>query len=282
MQLKMKPLVLAMAVAISATLPAAAQEKAEKPSKAAKAAAAASAGSKVTVNGVIIPQSYFDMMNKEREASGQPASVEIANAIKDELISREVLKQAAVKKGLDKDPTIATQMDMARQAVLIRAYFDDYVKANPITEAQLKSNYAQYTAQLGDKEFKARHILVDSEDEAKKVVAALKAGENFDKLAKEKSKDTGSKDNGGDLDWGPAGRYVPEFANALKGLQKGQTTDVPVKSPFGYHVIRLDDSRAMKVPTYDEVKDNFRQRAQQEQVARLVQELKSKAKVEEK
>jgi peptidyl-prolyl cis-trans isomerase C len=177
---------------------------------------------------------------------------------------------------------VSTQMEMARQAVLIRAYFDDYVKANPVTEAQLKSNYAQYTAQLGDKEYKARHILVDSEDEAKKVVAALKAGENFDKLAKEKSKDTGSKDNGGDLDWGPAGRYVPEFANALKALQKGQTTDVPVKSPFGYHIIRLDDSRAMKVPTFDEVKENFRQRAQQEQVAKLVQDLKSKAKIEEK
>lgn len=280
MQLKLKSLVLAVALATGVAAPAIAQEKASKAGKAA--AAAPAVGSKVSVNGVVIPQAYFDMMNKERETSGQPASVEIANAIKDELISREVLKQAAAKKGLDKDPTVATQMEMARQAVLIRAFFDDYVKANPVTEAQLKSNYAQYTAQLGDKEFKARHILVDSEDDAKKVVAALKAGENFEKLAKEKSKDTGSKDNGGDLDWGPAGRYVPEFANALKALQKGQTTDVPVKSPFGYHVIRLDDSRAMKVPTFDEVKDNFKQRAQQEQVAKLVQELKSKAKIEEK
>ena len=166
--------------------------------------------------------------------------------------------------------------------MLIRAYFDDYVKANPITEAQLKANYEQYKAQLGDKEYKARHILVDNEEEAKKVIAALKAGENFEKLAKEKSKDTGSKDNGGDLDWGPAGRYVPEFANALRALQNNQTTDKPVKSPFGYHVIRFDDSRAMKVPGFDEIKDNFRQRAQQEQVARLVEELKSKAKVDVK
>jgi peptidyl-prolyl cis-trans isomerase C len=283
MQLKMKTLVLAMAVALAAPV-AMAQDKAEKSSKAkaAKAADVKPAAGKVSVNGVIIPQAYFDMMNKEREASGQAATPEITSAIKDELISREVLKQAAAKKGLDKDPTVATQMEMARQAVLIRAYFDDYVKANPITEAQLKTNYAAYTAQLGDKEFKARHILVDSEDEAKKVIAALKAGESFEKLAKEKSKDTGSKDNGGDLDWGPAGRYVPEFGNAMKALQKNQTTDTPVKSPFGFHVIRLDDSRAMKVPTFDEVKDNFRQRAQQELVARLVQDLKSKAKVEEK
>jgi peptidyl-prolyl cis-trans isomerase C len=173
-------------------------------------------------------------------------------------------------------------MDMARQAVLIRAYFDDFVKANPVTDAQLKTNYAQFVAQMGDMEYKARHILVDKEDDAKAIIVSLKRGEAFDKLAKEKSKDTGSKDNGGDLDWGPAGRYVPEFGNAMKALKKGETTDVPVKSPFGYHVIRLDDSRAMKVPTYEEVKDNFRQRAQQEQVAKLVQELKSKAKIDSK
>ena len=282
MQLKMKTLALATTAALAVALAAPAVMAQEKAEKASKAKATKAVDGKVSVNGVIIPQAYFDMMNKEREASGQPSSPEVAKAIQDELVSREVLRQAAVKKGLDKDATVATQMDMARTAVLIRAYFDDYVKANPITEAQLKSNYEQYKAQLGDKEYKARHILVDSEDDAKKIIAALKAGENFEKLAKEKSKDTGSKDNGGDLDWGPAGRYVPEFGNALKALQNNQTTDKPVKSPFGFHVIRLDDSRAMKVPTYDEVKDNFRQRSQQEQVARLVEELKSKAKVETK
>ena len=158
----------------------------------------------------------------------------------------------------------------------------DRVKANPIPDAQLKQEYDKIKAQIGDREYKVRHILVDKEDDAKAIIASLKRGESFEKVAKEKSKDTGSKDNGGDLDWGPAGRYVPEFGNAMKALQKGQTTETPVKSPFGFHVIRLDDSRAMKVPTFEEVKDNFRQRAQQEQVAKLVQELKSKAKVEEK
>ncbi len=279
MQLKMKSLVVALAVAIAA--PAVMAQTAEKGEKAAKAKPAKAEG-RISVNGVVIPQSHFDAMNKEREASGQAQSPDVANAIREELISREVLAQAAKKKGLDKDATISAQMDMARQAVLIRAYFDDFVKANPVTDAQLKSNYEQFVAQMGDKEYKARHILVDKEDDAKAIIASLKRGESFEKLAKEKSKDTGSKDNGGDLDWGPAGRYVPEFGNAMKALQKGQTTDVPVKTPFGYHVIRLDDSRAMKVPTYDEVKDNLRQRAQQEQVSRLVQDLKSKAKIEGK
>lgn len=284
MQFKMKSLAIALAVAFAApAVMAQSAEKAEKPAKASKAAKAeGKAEGKVSVNGVTIPQAHFDAMNKEREASGQPPSADVANAIREELISREVLAQAAKKKGLDKDATVAAQMDMARQAVLIRAFFDDFVKANPVTDAQLKTNYEQFVAQMGDKEYKARHILVDKEDDAKAIIASLKRGETFEKLAKEKSKDTGSKDNGGDLDWGPAGRYVPEFGNAMKALQKGQTTDVPVKTPFGYHVIRLDDSRAMKVPTYDEVKDNFKQRAQQEQVSKLVQELKSKARIENK
>ncbi len=288
MQFKMKSLVVAIAVALMA--PAVMAQSADKPEKSSKASRAAKAEAKaeskvdgkISVNGVIIPQAYFDAMNKEREATGQPSSPEVGNAIKEELISREVLSQAAKKKGLDKDPVVAAQMDMARQAVLIRAYFDDFVKANPVTDAQLKTNYEQFVAQMGDKEYKARHILVDKEDEAKAIIAALKRGDAFDKLAKEKSKDTGSKDNGGDLDWGPAGRYVPEFGNAMKALAKGQTSDTPVKSPFGYHIIRLDDSREMKVPKFDEVKDNLRQRSQQEQVSRLVQDLKSKAKIDAK
>lgn len=278
MQLKLKTLVIA--VALTAIAAPVVHAQSAKAGKAAAATAPKAGDSRISVNGVLIPQAHIDAMNREREQSGQAATPEIATAIKEELISREVLTQAAKKRGLDRDATVAAQMDMARQAVLIRAYFDAYVKENPITDAQLKSNYEQFVAQMGDKEYKARHILVDSEDEAKKVIAALKSGESFEKLAKDKSKDTGSKEQGGDLDWGPAGRYVPEFGNAMKALNKGQTTDTPVKSPFGFHVIRLDDSRAMKVPTYDEVKDNFRQRAQQEQVSKLVQELKSKAKVE--
>jgi peptidyl-prolyl cis-trans isomerase C len=279
MQLKMKTLAATTAVAVAAALgvaPAFAQTKAAP----AKAAAPVAMPKTAKVNGVVIPSAYFDAMNREREASGQPANAEIGNAIKEELVNREVLTQAAKKKGIDKDATVSAQMEMAKQAVLIRAFFEDHVKANPITDAQLKGDYEKFVAQMGDKEYKARHILVDTEDEAKAVLASLGKGDSFEKVAKEKTKDTGSKDNGGDLDWGPAGRYVPEFGNALKALKKGETTKAAVKSPFGFHVIRLDDVRDMKVPGFDEVKDNFRQRAQQEQVAKLVQELRSKASVE--
>jgi peptidyl-prolyl cis-trans isomerase C len=274
MQLNMKTFAVATAVAIFASS-AIAQTKAEK-------APAKSAGSGITVNGVVIPKAYMDAMNREREASGQPATPEIAAAIKDELINREILNQAARKKGLEKDPAIAAQMDLARQAVLIRAYFDDFVKANPVTDAQLKTQYDAISAQMGNKEYKARHILVDTEEEAKTIIANLGRGDAFEKLAKEKSKDTGSKDNGGDLDWGPAGRYVPEFGNALKALQKGETTKAAVKTQYGFHVIRLDDVRDLKVPTFEEAKENLRQRAQQQQVAELVKGLRERAKIETK
>jgi peptidyl-prolyl cis-trans isomerase C len=281
MQSKLKLVVFALTAALMAASPIAfAQTKAEKTAAKAAPAAAPAAPQSAKVNGVAIPSAYFDAMNKEREASGQPSTPDVGNAIKDELVNREILSQAARKKGLDKTALVAAQMDMARQAVLIRAFFDDHVKANPITDAQLKTDYDKFVAQMGDKEYKARHVLVETEDEAKAVIASLGKGDSFEKVAKEKSKDTGSKDNGGDLDWGPAGRYVPEFGNAMKALKKGETTKTAVKSPFGYHVIRLDDVRDMKVPAFTEVKDNFKQRAQQEQITKLVQELRSKATVE--
>lgn len=276
MQLNMKSFAVAIAVATFATA-AIAQTKAEKAEKTAKSAA-----SGLSVNGVAVPQAYFDAMNREREQAGQPSTPEIAQAIKEELINREVLLQAARKKGLEKDAAIAAQMDMARQAVLIRAYFDNYVKSNPITDAALKTQYDAIAAQMGNKEYKARHVLVDNEDEAKAIIVSLGRGESFEKLAKDKSKDTGSKDNGGDLDWGPAGRYVPEFGNALKALQKGETSKTPVKTQYGFHVIRLDDVRDLKVPSFEEAKQNLLQRAQQEQVANLVKSLRDRAKIEEK
>ncbi len=279
MQHKLKTIVIALSIALTAAAAPAvyAQAKADK-----AAPAKTDGGGRVSVNGIAIPSAYFDAMNREREQSGQPASPDFAAAMKDELINREILAQAAKKKNIDKNAVVAAQMDMARQAVLIRSFFEDYVKANPISDAQLKADYDKYVIQLGNKEYKARHILVDKEDEAAAIITALQRGETFEKLAKEKSKDTGSKENGGDLDWAPAGRYVPEFGNVLKTLAKGQLTAAPVKSPFGYHVIRVDDSRDMKIPGFDEVKDKFRQQAQQEQVQKLVAELRSKAKVEEK
>ncbi len=257
---------------------AAAQDKAEKASK----KAAASASGKLVVNGVPIPQSRIDAMNKELTAQGQPDTAERQQAVKDELVNREVLAQAASKRGLDRNPDIAAQMDMARQAVLVRALFEEEVKRNPITDADLQKQYDQFKGTMGSNEYKVRHILVDKEDDAKAIIAELNKGGDFAKLAKDKSKDPGSKDNGGDLDWGPPNRYVKPFADAVTSLQKGGTTSAPVKTDFGYHVIRVDDVRPLQVPPFTELKEQFRQRAQQQQIQKLVMDLRQKAKVEER
>jgi len=261
----------------AAAQPAAPDKGAAKPKM-----AAAAASTKVVVNGVTIPQSRFDAMNKELSTQGQPDNAERHQAVKEELVNREILAQAAQKRGLDKTPDVAAQMDMARQAVLVRALFEAEVKANPITDDMLKAQYEQFKASMGTNEYKVRHILVEKEDEAKAIIADLNKGGDFAKIAKEKSKDPGSKDNGGDLDWGPSARYVKPFADTVMKLPKGQTTTAPVKTDFGYHVIRVDDVRPLKVPEFSELKEQFRQRAQQAQVQKLVQDLRSKAKVEER
>jgi peptidyl-prolyl cis-trans isomerase C len=258
---------------------AAAQQAA--PPKAA-APKASSAASRVVVNGVTIPQSRFEAMNKELTAQGQPDNPERQQAIKEELVNREVLAQAAAKRGLDKSADVAAQMEMARQAVLVRALFESEVKAHPITDDMLRAQYEQFKSSMGTNEYKVRHILVENEAEAKAIIAEINRGGDFAKIAKEKSKDPGSKDTGGDLDWGPSARYVKPFADAVQATPKGQMVAQPVKTDFGYHVIKVDDVRPLKVPSFDEVKEQFRQRAQQQQIQKLVMDPRQKAKIEER
>ena len=283
MQRKVIPLAVAL-LAGTFALAAGAQDKGapEKAAPAKARPAAAAAGSRITVNGVAIPQSRFEAMNRELNQQGQPDNAERQMAVKDELVNREILAQAAQKRGLDKTADVAAQMDMARQAVLVRALFESEIKANPITDAQLQQQYEQFKQSMGTNEYKVRHILVDKEDDAKAIIAELNRGGDFAKIAKEKSKDPGSKDNGGDLDWGPSARYVKPFADAVIATPKGAMTPQPVKTDFGYHIIRVDDVRPLKVPDFNEVKEQFRQRAQQAQIQKLVMDLRSKAKVEEK
>jgi peptidyl-prolyl cis-trans isomerase C len=288
MQRTLRNLAVAL-VAGTFAIAAGAQEKAEKASKKAaaapsKAAAAtpAAGGGKIVVNGVTIPQTRIEAMAKELDAQGQPAGAERSNAIKEELVNREILAQAATRRGLDKSADVAAQMDMARQAVLIRALFEAESKANPITDADLQKQYEAFKGSMGTTEYKVSHILVDKEDEAKQIIADLNKGGDFAKIAKEKSKDPGSKENGGDLDWGPSARYVKPFADAVTTQPKGKISAAPVKTDFGFHVIRVDDSRPLKVPDFSELKEQFRQRAQQQQIQKMVMDLRSKAKIEDR
>ena len=259
--------------------PKAAPKKSE--SSSSKKAAAGGSG-RVVVNGVTIPQARIDAMNKELTQQGQPDTPERHQAVKEELVNREILAQAAQKRGLDKNADVQAQMDMARQAVLVRALFEAEMKRSPVSDADLQKQYEQFKGSMGTNEYKVRHILVDKEDDAKQIIADLGKGGDFAKLAKEKSKDPGSKDTGGDLDWGPSARYVKPFADAVTSQQKGKVSATPVKTDFGYHVIVVDDVRPLKVPEFSEVKEQFRQRAQQQQIQKMVMDLRQSAKIEER
>ena len=231
-----------------------------------------------TVNGQAIPQSVYDAFVAEQKAQGTPDTPELQNAVKEELIRREILAQEAKKKGLDKKGNIQGQVELAKQAVLIRAFLSDYVAAHPISEAQLKAEYDVIKTNLGTTEYKARHILVADEEEAKGIIAKLDKGEKFSELAKV-SKDPGSKDKGGELGWSSPKSYVKPFGEALAKLKKNEYTKTPVKSDFGYHVIMLEDSRPANPPPFEQVKQQMQQRAAQQQVEQLVKELRGKAKV---
>ncbi|MFZ2629265.1 MAG: peptidylprolyl isomerase [Rugosibacter sp.] len=260
---------LAASVASSAVVYAAKKDAAEKPTGAAFA----------TVNGKAIPKNRADTLIAAQVAQGQPDSPELRGAVKEELVRREILAQEAVKKGFDKNSDVQAQIELARQGVLIGAYLKDYVKTHPISDDQVKKEYEALKTRLGSKEYKVRHILVESEDEAKAIIAKLQKGEKFEDLAKQ-SKDPGSKERGGDLGWASPASFVKPFSDAMVKLEKGKFTPTPVKSDFGWHVIQLDDSRDMKIPAFDEAKAQLSQQMQQGMIQKHVEELRAKAKVE--
>jgi peptidyl-prolyl cis-trans isomerase C len=270
-----------LSIAFAATIvalagaPALAQDKAAAPP--AKAAPAAPAKATAPASGKeLYPKQYFDLLLKERLAQGQPDTPEMRNALREELNTRELIVREAKKKGLDKDADIKTQMDLTAQTVLVRAYVADWVKGHPVPDEALRKEYDAIKAQMGDKEYKVRHILVEKEDEAKEIIVALQKGDKFEKLA-ERSKDPGSKANGGDLDWNAPGNFVKPFSDAMVKLPKGKFTTQPVQTQFGWHVIEVDDIREAKVPPFDEVKPQLAQRMQGQQLDIYFRELRAKS-----
>lgn len=260
-------ILLAFAVSVSAA-PAFAQKK----DKAESATFA-------TVNGKAIPKNRADALIAGQAAQGQPDSPELRKAVAEELVRREVLTQESIKKGFDKKSDVQGQLELARQGVLIGAYLNDYVRTHPVTEDQIKKEYEDIKAKLGSKEYKARHILVEKEDEAKAIIEKLKKGEKIEDLAKD-SKDPGSKDRGGDLGWANPASFVPPFSAAMTKLEKGKFTEAPVKSDFGWHVIQLEDTRELKIPGFDEAKAQISQQLTQRMVQKHIEDIRAKAKVE--
>ncbi len=232
-----------------------------------------------TVNGTAIPASRAEAMLNEQRAQGAQDSPQLNEAVREELVRREVLSQEATKKGLEKKSDVQAQMDLAKQAILIRAYLQDYVKTHPVTDAEIRKEYDTIKSRMGEKEYKPRHILVETEDQAKAIITKLQGGSKFEELAKE-SRDPGSKDKGGELGWSNPGMFVQPFSDAMVKLEKGKFTTMPVKSDFGYHVILLEDVRDLKAPSFDEVKPQLQQRLQQQKVEAHILELREKAKVQ--
>jgi peptidyl-prolyl cis-trans isomerase C len=233
----------------------------------------------VTVNGSPVPKSRAEVLINEQVSQGAPEGEALRNAVREELIRREVLSVEARRVGLENYSTVQAQMELARQAALIRAYLQDYMRKNPVTDEAAKKEYDIIKASLGDKEYKARHILVEKEAEAIETIARLQKGEKFEELASKLSKDPGSKDRGGDLGWNAPGAFVTPFAEALRGLQKGAFTAKPVATEYGYHVIRLDEVRELKVPSFEESRQQIQQKLQQQAMEEHVMSLRKKAKI---
>jgi peptidyl-prolyl cis-trans isomerase C len=257
-------------------------EKKEKaPEKAAKPAAKPAASKPIaTVNGVPVPQARADVLMQQQAQRGAPDTEQMRSAVREELINREVLAQEARKAGAEKAPEVQTQLDMVRQEIVVSYYLREFARKNPITEAEIQKEYDRAKSQHGDKEYKARHILVESEDQAKGLIADLKKGAKFDELATKNSKDTGSAQRGGDLDWNVPGTFDKQFSDAMVKLEKGRYTDAPVKTRFGFHIIQLDDVRPAKFAALGEVRPRIQQMLVQNKIEQLIKGLRAKAKIE--
>jgi len=231
------------------------------------------------VNGKAVPSSRVEALKQQVARSGRPITPEVEAQIKEEVIAREIFMQEAQKRGLDATEEYKSQIELARQTILIRELFAEFQKTSAVTDADVQAEYDKFVAANGGKEYRARHILVETQAQAEAILASLKKGGKFEEIAKKQSKDPGSGANGGDLDWAAPGNYVKEFSDAMVALNKGQVS-APVQSQFGFHIIRLDDVREAQLPTLEDVKPQIVQQMTQQRMAAFQQELRAKAKVE--
>ena len=231
------------------------------------------------VNGREIPALYGELVKREM-GQGQTDSPELDARVRESLINLELLSRAAVDKGLDQEPRLAATLDIRRKDQLAKAYLEDYVKTHPVTDAEIQVTYDKAKAEPGEQEYRASHILVETEAEAKKLIAELGKKAKFEDLAKKHSKDPGSAKNGGALDWSDRGAFVPEFSDAMAALKKGKITQKPVKTQFGYHIIRLDDTRQPTMPSLDMVRGEIVKQLQQLRIRDAIMAERASAKIE--
>ena len=236
------------------------------------------------VNGKAVPKARADFLIKQvtaqAAAQNQQLPADLDQRAKEKVVLDEIFFQEAEKRGLAANADFRQQMELTRQGLLVQTLFSEFAKKNPVSDADIQAEYEKFKAQSSGTEYRARHILVDKEDEAAALIAQLKGGANFEELAKTSSKDAGSGQNGGDLDFANPSSYVPEFSAALVKLKKGEMTDAPVKTQFGFHIIKLEDTREAKFPPLEEVKPQIQQRLSQQKLLAFRDELKAKAKTD--
>jgi peptidyl-prolyl cis-trans isomerase C len=243
---------------------------------------AASAQNVAIVNGKAVPKSRVEALLVQATSQGQPRTPELEAQVRDEVVLREMFMQEAERQGLAASPQYKAQMELARQSILIRELFTDYQKKHPVSDADIQAEYDKFKAQASGMEYRTSHILVEDEDQAKALIVQIKGGASFEELAKKNSKDPGSGEKGGDLDWANAGSYVPEFSQAMVKLKKGEMTEVPVKSQFGWHIIKVVDVREAQFPPLDEVKPQIQQRLMQVKMAQFRDEIRARTKTDYK
>jgi peptidyl-prolyl cis-trans isomerase C len=251
------------------------KEPAKAPAKAAPAT-----GPLATVNGVQIPRQRLDVVVRQQMARGAPDNEQLRTQVREALINNELLTQEANRSGIAKRAEVLQQLDVTRQEVIANAVVAEHVRANPVSEADIQKEYDRAKAQTGDREFKARHILLATEDDAKSVLADLRKGGKFEEIAQKRSLDEGTRPRGGDLDWNVPSNFDKAFADAMVRLEKGKMTEAPVRSRFGFHIIQLDDVRPVNFPPLAQVKQQIQQRIVGQKVDSFIRELRAKAKIE--
>ena len=244
--------------------------------------ASAQAQNIAIVNGKAVPKARVDLLLQQAQRAGQQVSPEMQGMAKEEVVKREIFAQEAEKRGIAASADYKAQMELARQSILIRELFEDHKNKHPVTDAEAKAEYDKFKSQTTGTEYRARHILVEGEEEAKALTAQIKGGAKFEDLAKEKSKDPGSGANGGDLDFAKPESYVPEFGAAMAKLKKGEMTETPVKTQFGWHIIKLEDTRAAQFPDFEGVKAQIVQRLAQTKLAKFQEDMLKNAKTDYK
>ena len=243
---------------------------------------AATAQNITTVNGKAVPKARVELLLQQAQRAGQQVTPEMSGMAKDEVVRREIFAQEAEKRGIAATADYKAQMELARQSILIRELFEDFKKKSPVTDTESKAEYDKFKTQSTGVEYRARHILVEGEEDAKALIAQIKGGAKFEDLAKAKSKDPGSGENGGDLDFAKPESYVPEFGAAMTKLKKGEMTEAPIKTQFGWHIIKLDDTREAQFPEFDAVKAQIQQRLAQAKLQKFQDDMRKGAKTDYK